>query len=135
MGDEISVTIQSGKTMIISLQTISDTDDDGNVRVFFELNGQPRVISVPNRSVTAVRPARRKADEADTKQVGAPMPGTISAILVREDQTVVQGEPLLCIEAMKMEAQLTSPRDGTIKTILVRAGEQIDAKDLLIEFA
>ena len=133
-GDEISVMLQTGKTMIISLQTVGDTDEDGNVRVFFELNGQPRVISVPNRGATPARPARRKADEADTKQVGAPMPGSIAAILVREDQTVMQGDPLLAIEAMKMEAQLTAPRDGTIKTILVRPGEQVDAKDLLIEF-
>ena len=134
-GDEISVTIQSGKTMIISLQTISETDDEGNVRVFFELNGQPRIVSVPNRSVAARRPARRKADDAELKQVGAPMPGTISTIMVREGQEVTQGEPLLGIEAMKMEAQLTAPCDGKIKTILVHAGDQIDAKDLLVEFS
>jgi pyruvate carboxylase len=132
--DEIAVTIQSGKTMVISLQTLGATDEDGNVRAFFELNGQPRVITVPNRSVAATRPARRKADEADAKQIGAPMPGSISAILVREDQKVTQGEPLLAIEAMKMEAQLAAPRDGTVKHILVRPGEQVDAKDLLIEF-
>ena len=134
-GDEISVTLQAGKTMIISLQTLSATDEDGNVSVFFELNGQPRMITVPNRSATAIRPAKRKADEADPKQLGAPMPGTISAILVREDQSVEQGEPLLAIEAMKMEAQITAPRAGTVKAILVRPGEQVDAKDLLVEFA
>ncbi len=134
-GDEIAVTIQSGKTMIVSLQTIGDTDEDGSVRVFFELNGQPRVVSVPNRSAVVARPARRKADEADEAQLGAPMPGTIAAVLVREAQVVKQGEPLLAIEAMKMEAQLAAPRDGTIKSILVRPGEQVDAKDLLVEFA
>ena len=132
-GDEISVTLQTGKTMIISLQTLSETDDDGNVSAFFELNGQPRVISVPNRSATAARPARRKADEADETQIGAPMPGAIAAILVREDQEVTQGEPLLSIEAMKMEAQISAPRAGKVKSILVRPGEQVDAKDLLIE--
>jgi pyruvate carboxylase len=63
------------------------------------------------------------------------MPGSISAILVREDQQVTQGEPLLAIEAMKMEAQISAPRDGRIKTILVRVGEQLDAKDLVIEYA
>jgi pyruvate carboxylase len=134
-GDEIAVTIQEGKTLIIRLQTISETDEDGNVRVFFELNGQPRVVVVPNRLVAAARPARRKADESDPKQVGAPMPGAITAILVREDQVVTQGEPLLAIEAMKMEAQISAPRDGTIKSIAVRVGEQLDAKDLLLEFA
>ena len=133
-GDEISVTLEAGKTMIVSLQTLGDTDEDGNVRVFFELNGQPRVISVPNRNATAARPARRKADDADTRQLGAPMPGSIAAILVREGDQVSQGEPLLAIEAMKMEAQLTAPREGVVKSILVRPGEQVDAKDLLIEF-
>jgi pyruvate carboxylase len=134
-GEEIAVTIQEGKTLIIRLQTIGETDEDGNVRVFFELNGQPRVIVVPNRTAAATRPARRKADDADPKQLGAPMPGSISAILVRPDQAVTQGEPLLAIEAMKMEAQITAPRDGTIKSILVKLGEQLDAKDLLLEFA
>ena len=134
-GEEIAVTIQSGKTMIISLQTISDTDDDGNVRVFFELNGQPRIVSVPNRAVAAVRPARRKAEDGDAKQLGAPMPGAISAILVREDQAVKQGEPLLAIEAMKMEARIAAPQDGIVKAILVRVGEQVEPKDLLVEFA
>jgi pyruvate carboxylase len=134
-GDEIAVTIQEGKTLIIRLQTLSETDEEGNVRAFFELNGQPRVVVIPNRGAVAARPARRKADEADTRQIGAPMPGSISAILVREDQQVTQGEPLLAIEAMKMEAQISAPRDGRIKTILVRVGEQLDAKDLVIEYA
>jgi pyruvate carboxylase len=132
-GDEVALTIEEGKTLIVRLQTISETDEDGNVRVFFELNGQPRVIVVPDRSAVAARPARRKADEAESGQVGAPMPGSISAILVREDQVVSQGEPLLAIEAMKMEAQITAPRDGTVKHIFVRVGEQLDAKDLLVE--
>jgi len=134
-GDEIAVTIQEGKTLIIRLQTLSETDEEGNVRAFFELNGQPRVVVIPNRGAVAARPARRKADEADARHIGAPMPGSISAILVREDQQVTQGEPLLAIEAMKMEAQISAPRDGRIKTILVRVGEQLDAKDLVIEYA
>ena len=134
-GDEISIKLQTGKTMIVSLQTLSATDEDGNVNVFFELNGQPRVITIPNRTAVSTRPARRKADEADPRHVGAPMPGSIAAILAREDQVVKQGEPLLSIEAMKMEAQISAPRDGVVKSILVRPGEQVDAKDLLIEFA
>ncbi len=132
-GDEVPVTLQAGKTMIVSLQTLSETDEDGNVSAFFELNGQPRVITVPNRAAASSRPARRKADEGDTKQVGAPMPGSISTILVRDGQQVAQGEPLLAIEAMKMEAQIAAPQAGTVKSILVRPGEQVDAKDLLIE--
>jgi pyruvate carboxylase len=61
------------------------------------------------------------------------MPGSIAAVLVREDLVVRQGEPLLAIEAMKMEAQLAAPHDGIVKSILVRPGEQVEAKDLLVE--
>jgi pyruvate carboxylase len=133
-GDSTPVTLQTGKTMIVSLQTLSETDEDGNVNAFFELNGQPRVITVPNRAASATRPARRKADEGEAKQVGAPMPGSISAVLTQEGQHVKQGEALLVIEAMKMQAQIAAPRDGVVQAVLVRPGEQVDAKDLLLEF-
>ena len=133
-GDSIPVTLQAGKTMVVSLQTLSETDDKGNVNAFFELNGQPRVIAVPNRAASATRPARRKADEGEAKQVGAPMPGSISAVLTQEGQQVKQGEALLVIEAMKMQAQIAAPCEGVVKAILVRPGEQVDAKDLLLEF-
>ncbi len=63
------------------------------------------------------------------------MPGSISAILVREDQVVKLGEPLLAIEAIKMETQISSPRDVVVKAILARVGDQLDAQDLFIEFA
>ncbi len=131
-GDTISVTLEAGKTIVISLQTLSDTDEDGNVQAFFELNGQPRMISVPNRLVTPSRPARRKIDEKDPKQVGAPMPGSVATIQVKEGQAVKQGEALLAIEAMKIQSQLSAPCDGVVKSILVRPGDQVDAKDLLV---
>jgi pyruvate carboxylase len=134
-GDEIAIEMEAGKTLILRLQTMSETDEDGNVRVFFELNGQPRVVVVPNRAVTPTRAARRKADDSKDGDIGAPMPGTVATIMVREGQTVTQGDALVAIEAMKMQTRIAAPRDGTVKLLLVKPGDAVDAKDLLVEMA
>ena len=133
-GEEISVEIDPGKTLEIRLQAVGETHEDGDVRVFFELNGQPRVIRVPNRSVKAKTAARPKAQDGNPAHVGAPMPGAIASIAVSVGQKVRAGDLLLNIEAMKMETGLHADRAATIKAIHVLAGAQIEAKDLLIEF-
>ncbi|WP_296317826.1 acetyl-CoA carboxylase biotin carboxyl carrier protein subunit [Winogradskyella sp. UBA3174] len=66
--------------------------------------------------------------------IKAPMPGLILEINVKEGQEVKENEPLLILEAMKMENVLNSPRDGHIKTIAVNQGETVDKNSLLIEF-
>ena len=75
-GEEITAEIDPGKTLEIALQTVGDTSDTGDVKVFFELNGQPRVIRVPNRSVKAKAAARPKVQDGNPAHVGAPMPGS-----------------------------------------------------------
>ncbi|WP_120443558.1 pyruvate carboxylase [Paracoccus yeei] len=134
-GEEISAEIDPGKTLEIRLQTIGDTDDKGEVKVFFELNGQPRVIRVPNRLVKSQTAARPKADPANEGHVGAPMPGVVASVAVAQGQKVNPGDLLLTIEAMKMETGLHADREGVVQALHVRPGEQIDAKDLLVEIA
>jgi pyruvate carboxylase len=131
-GDEISVEIEQGKALVIRLQTVTDTDEDGEVRVFFELNGQSRVVRVPNRSAVATRPARRKAEDGNDAHVAAPMPGAVSTIAVQPGQTVAAGDTLLTLEAMKMEMALPSARAGIVAEVLVRPGASVEAKDLLV---
>lgn len=131
--EEISVEIASGKTMEIRLQTSSETDEKGDVKVFFELNGQPRTVRVANRAIKAETAAAPKADPANPNHIGAPMPGSVASVLVSVGQKVAAGDLLLTIEAMKMETGLSTDRDATVKAIHVTAGAQIDAKDLLIE--
>lgn len=134
-GDEIMVDIDPGKTLVIRCQAIGDVDDQGQVRVFFELNGQPRVIKVPNRAYGASQAlTRRKAEDDNINHIAAPMPGVISTIGIKVGQKVTTGDILLSIEAMKMETTLHAERDGTIDEIYVKNGDQIDAKDLLIVF-
>ena len=134
-GDEISLEIDPGKTLEIRLQAIGETDENGEVKVFFELNGQPRVIRVPNRLVTSETTLRPKADPSNSNHIGAPMPGVISTVSVNEGQAVKKGDLLLTIEAMKMETGIHVERDAKIKAVHVKPATQIDAKDLIIELA
>jgi pyruvate carboxylase len=131
-GSDITVEIERGKALIIRLQTIGETDEEGQVRVFFELNGQPRSVRVPNRSAAARVQARRKAEDGNEAHIAAPMPGAISTVAVKAGQPVKAGDVLLTIEAMKMETALHAARDGTVSEVLVNPGAQIDAKDLLV---
>ncbi len=132
-GEEITAEIDPGKTLEIRLQAVGETHEDGNVRVFFELNGQPRVARVADRKVTSTKVAHPKADANNPSHVGAPMPGVVSAVAATAGTEVSRGELLLTIEAMKMETGLHAERDGIIRMVHVSPGTQIDAKDLLLE--
>jgi pyruvate carboxylase len=132
-GDEITAEIDPGKTLEIRLQAIGETDEKGEVKVFFELNGQPRVIRVPNRLVKSTTTQRPKAEVGNINHIGAPMPGVVASIGVQVGQQVHEGDLLLTIEAMKMETGLHAERDAVVKAVHVQPGGQIDAKDLLVE--
>jgi pyruvate carboxylase len=131
-GDETSVAIEKGKSLVVRLQAVGETDEEGQVRVFFELNGQPRMVKVPNRAVVTTLPARRKAEEGNDAHVAAPMPGAISTVAVKTGQQIKAGDVLLTIEAMKTETALHALRDSTVSSILVSPGQPVDAKDLLV---
>jgi pyruvate carboxylase len=131
-GEEITVDLERGKHLIIRFVTKSDVHDDGTRTVFFELNGQPRSVRVPDRSQVVKRPPRRKAGVDHPDEIGAPMPGTVATVNVIVGQSVARGDVLVTIEAMKMETSVRAERDGRVREVVARPGEQIDAKDLLI---
>jgi pyruvate carboxylase len=133
-GQEVGVEIDPGKTLEIRLQAVGETNEDGEVRVFFELNGQPRTVRVPNRRAQALAPRRPKAENGNPAHVAAPMPGVIASVAVKEGNPVKAGDLILTIEAMKMETGLYAERAGSVKALHVQAGAQVDAKDLLVEF-
>jgi pyruvate carboxylase len=132
-GAEISAEIDPGKTLEIRLQAESEAGEDGEVKVFFELNGQPRVIRVANRLVKDATVQRPKAEPGNANHIGAPMPGVVASVGVKEGQKIKAGDLILTIEAMKMETGLHAERDAVVKAVHVQAGGQIDAKDLLVE--
>jgi pyruvate carboxylase len=131
-GDEVSVDIERGKTLIVRFVAVSEVRDDGTRQVFFELNGQPRSIIVTDRSQVAKRPPQRKMEPGNAKHVGAPMPGTIATVKAIVGKKVAKGDLLLTMEAMKMETSVRAEADGTVAEVLAKPGLQVDAKDLLV---
>ena len=130
---EISVEIEHGKTLIIQCQSVSDADEEGRARVFFSLNGQPRTINVRDASREDKLVNHKKAEPGDLNSVGAPMPGAVTEIRITLNDMVKAGETLVILEAMKMEVKVAAETDGVVKRIAVAAGDQVDAKDLLVE--
>ncbi len=133
-GEEIEAEIDPGKTLVVRMQAIGETQEDGEVRVFFELNGQPRTIRVPDRKAAASAAKRPKAETGNPNHIGAPMPGVVASVAVKAGTKVKQGDLLLTIEAMKMETGIHADRDATVAAVHVTPASQIDAKDLLVEF-
>jgi pyruvate carboxylase len=133
-GEEISVDIEKGKTLIIRFLTVGDAHPDGTRLVFFELNGQSREVVVQDRSLTPKEEAHPKADPSDPTHVGAPMPGLLVSVLVVAGEQVAAGQKLFTMEAMKMETTGYADRSGRIAEVFVKPGTQVDAGDLLIRF-
>jgi pyruvate carboxylase len=134
-GEETSVEIERGKTLIIRYLTTGEARADGTRTVFFELNGQPREVTVTDRSAPVTVERRRKVDVSNGNHIGAPMPGKIVAVAARKGDLVRAGQRLLSIEAMKMETAVYSPREGRISDVLVDPGATVDARDLLVVLA
>ena len=131
-GEEITVEIEPGKSLIIKFLTIGDPHADGTRTLFFELNGQPREVNVRDRSLRAVERSHPKADPADAGQVAAPTAGVVSSIAVEANHLVERGLKLLTLEAMKMQSNIYAPISGKIAKLLVAPGQHVEAKDLLV---
>jgi len=134
-GEEITIDIEHGKTMIVKFLTISEAHPDGTRTLFFELNGQPREVNVRDRSLRVVERSHPKADAADPGHVGAPAAGLISSIAVQANHPVERGAKLLTLEAMKMQSNIYAPMNGKISKLLVAPGQHVEAKDLLVIIA
>lgn len=135
VGEEIMAELEPGKVMVISCLAIGETDEHGEKRVFFELNGQPRNIRILDRTHGAAKaPARRKADDDNPLQVGSPVPGVVSTLAVKAGQKVKAGDLLVSVEAMKMETSVHAEQDGEVAEVCVIPGDPLDAKDLILSF-
>lgn len=130
---EISVQLDQGKTLIIDFSGRTDHDEEGIAKLFFQLNGQQRPIRIDKAGMKASVREREKALEGNPNHVAAPMPGAVATVAVKPGQKVSRGNPLVSVEAMKMETMISADRDATIVRVLVSPGDRIDAKDLLIE--
>jgi pyruvate carboxylase len=131
-GEEFNVDLEPGKTLIIKYLTTSEAHEDGTRTVFYELNGEPRSVTVRDRSLKAKSVVHAKADPGHKGHVGAPIPGAVTSIAVELDQSVAKGERLLIMEAMKMQSTVYAPVAGTVVELLVAVGQQVEPKDLLL---
>jgi len=134
-GEEITIEIEPGKTLIVKFLTASDPHPDGTRTLFFELNGQPREVNVRDRALRVIERAHPKADPADPGQVAAPTAGVISGIAVQVNHSVERGAKLLTLEAMKMQSNIYAPIAGRVVKLLVSPGQHVEAKDLLVAIA
>lgn len=129
---EINVDIDTGKTLVVGLQ--GRAADDGQTRLFYELNGQPRMIRIDDAASEAVA-KRPQVNDSNPDHVGAPIPGMVVQVAVQEGQQVEKNEGLLSLEAMKMETGVAAPHSGTVTKVYVKAGETVAARDLLVEIS
>jgi pyruvate carboxylase len=131
-GEEIAVDIEEGKTLIIKFLATGEAHPDGTRTVFFELNGQPRDVTIVDHSLAPDSPAAVKADANDPKQIGASMPGMVVNVTINPGDPVAKGQALLTLEAMKMETTITAEQSGKVAKVLVKKGSQVDTGDLLL---
>ena len=133
--EEITVEIESGKTMIVKFLTIGEAHPDGTRTLFFELNGQPREVTVRDRALRIVERSHPKVNPEDPGHVGAPTAGLVSSIAVQANHPVERGAKLLTLEAMKMQSNIYAPITGRVTKLLVTPGQHVEAKDLLVTIA
>ncbi|MBI1918742.1 MAG: pyruvate carboxylase [Planctomycetes bacterium] len=133
-GEEASVEIEKGKTLIVKFLTVGDPHHDGSRTVFFELNGQPREVQVMDRLLSGKAEVAPKAESGNPLHVGAPMPGLVTRVNVAAGEQVAAGAKLCTLEAMKMETTIYAERAGKAAEVLVTAGTQVEGGDLLMRF-
>ncbi|MGD9634423.1 MAG: pyruvate carboxylase subunit B, partial [Pirellulales bacterium] len=129
--EEFAVDIEPGKTLIIKFLTVGEARPDGTRSVFFELNGQPREVTVIDHSLQSVDVGRLKADPKNPKQIGAMFPGLVIMVAVKPGDQVAVGQKLAMLEAMKMEATITAETAGEVADMHVVPGTQVETGDLL----
>jgi pyruvate carboxylase len=131
-GEDITVELEPGKALAIKFLTVGEPHPDGTRVVFFELNGQPREVTVRDRKLEVKEVAKPKADPSQPGQIGAPIPGVVSTVAVELGQSLEKGDRLLVMEAMKMQSTVYAPVGGTVRQMLVQPGQHVEAKDLLL---
>ncbi|CAL2085486.1 Putative pyruvate carboxylase [Tenacibaculum dicentrarchi] len=131
--EEINVEIDKGKTLLITLDSVGKANQDGMVTVYFKVNGQGRSVQIKDTSIKIDKVIHAKADKNNSKEIGAPLQGMLSTILVKKGDKITKNQPLFIIEAMKMETTITATENTSIDEIILKAGNMVYADDLIIK--
>lgn len=136
INEEINVPLEEGKTLVVKLLAVGPLNSaNGQRQVYFELNGESRVVGIEDRSAAVDHVKREKADASKPGDIGAPMSGVIVEMRVKEGSTVKDGDPICVLSAMKMETVVTTPVSGKVSVVIVKEGESINASDLVCRIA
>ena len=133
-GEETSIEIGEGKDILIKYIDMTEPNTEGIRTLTFEINGVMREIKVLDKHLEVKSDGKLKADKNNPFHLGSSIPGTVSKILVKEGEEVKKNQPLLTVEAMKMETSIVANQDGVIDKIYVKEGEQVNQGDLLVSF-
>jgi pyruvate carboxylase len=133
-GEEHGVDLAPGVRLLLGLEAIGGPDARGLRTMMTTLNGQLRPIQVRDPAAAAEVPMAERADRANPDHVAAPFAGVVTLVVGPGDK-VEAGQTIATIEAMKMEAAITSPRAGSVQRVAIRRMQQVEGGDLLIELA
>ena len=132
VGEEMPVELSPGRTAIVKFLTVGDANRDGTRPVFFELNGEPRQVTVRDQTLKPEVRNQPKVTPGEAGHVGAPTPGLITGVYVKRGAVVTRNDKLLDLEAMKIQSTIYAPFDGRVADVLVEPGQQVEPKDLLV---
>lgn len=132
VGEEIIVELDRGKNVLVSLMLKGEPDENGNVSIFFKINGQLRNVMVKDKAIKVVKAQNIKADKENDKEIGAPLQGLLSNVLVKKGQEVNKNQPLFVIEAMKMETTVTATTGGVVDKVHLSGGSLVNSDDLVL---
>ncbi len=130
-GDEHTVPLGRGVSLILGLEAIGSPDERGMRTVMCTINGQLRPIRVRDTSIKVDVKVAEKADPGNPGHVAAPFAGVVSVGVAEGDQ-VEDGATVATIEAMKMEAAITATKSGTVQRLALGSIQQVEGGDLVL---
>lgn len=136
-GESTEISIEEGKTLIVTLIEVGKLLENGTRNLTFEINGSRRTINIKDETVKSgdtFKEEKIYADPKNEKEVGSSIPGKIVKVLVSEGDEVKKGDKLFIAEAMKMETNIIANVDGKVKDIFVREGDMVESGELLLAF-
>jgi len=128
---EVEVELGKGVQMLVGLEALGEPDERGMRTVIFNLNGQIRPLQVRDKAVDVDIVSSEKADPKVPGHIPAPFAGAVT-VIVHEGDTVEAGQTVATIEAMKMEAAITTPIGGTVHRLAIGAIQQLQGGDLVM---
>ena len=133
-GEETTLKVSEGRNILIKFVGMSDPDKDGYRVLTFEVNGILRELKVLDKTLEVLEDRKLKADKNNPCHLGSTIPGTVETVLVKEGDEVKVNQPLMIVEAMKMETTFVSKVDGKVDKLYVAPGDRVNTEDLLISF-